>query len=71
MRYINDLHLIYKIFFQRLKKGKLTDFLVVFFFESCHTLGLSLMAFVVLPNLDAVKGAMLSNCVCFIPGVFG
>lgn len=32
-------------------------------------LGLALFTFKVLPQMDAVKGAMLTNSVCFIPAV--
>lgn len=38
-------------------------------FETMHIIGLALMFFVVLPELDVVKGAMLTNSVCFIPSV--
>ena len=48
-----------------------TDFLVVFFFEALHTIGLALFIFVALPELDVVKGAMITNCVAFIPAFFG
>ena len=34
-----------------------------------HIVGLSLLIFVVLPELDVVKGAMITNCLCFIPAV--
>ena len=33
--------------------------------------GLALMFMAVLPELDVVKGAMLTNCVCFVPGLLG
>jgi chitin synthase len=36
-----------------------------------HTVGLALFVFVVLPELDVVKGAMITNCVAFIPAVLG
>ena len=36
-----------------------------------HVVGLALLVFVVLPELDVVKGAMLTNCLCFIPAVLG
>jgi hypothetical protein len=36
-----------------------------------HVVGLALLIFVVLPELDVVKGAMLTNCLCFIPAVLG
>jgi chitin synthase len=41
----------------------------VFLIETCHTIGLALLAYVILPELDVVKGAMLANCMCFIPGL--
>ena len=34
-----------------------------------HVVGLSLLIFVVLPELDVVKGAMITSCLCFIPAV--
>ena len=39
--------------------------------ETAHTIGLALLVFYVLPDIDVVKGAMLTNCLCFIPGVLG
>jgi chitin synthase len=47
------------------------DFVLVFFAETCHTVGLALLMFAVLPDLDVVKGAMLTNCMCIVPGIFG
>lgn len=39
--------------------------------ESLHVLGMVLLMFVVLPEMDVVKAAMLTNCMCFIPAFFG
>lgn len=39
--------------------------------ETFHVVGLALMFFLVLPDIDVVKGVMLTNCVCFIPGLLG
>ena len=44
---------------------------MVTLFETLHTVGLALLVFFVLPDLDAVKGVMLTNCVCIVPGVLG
>ena len=44
---------------------------MVWLFESCHVVGIALLFFVVLPELDVVKGAMLTNCLCFIPACLG
>ena len=52
-----------------LSRPPLSDFFVVLVFESMHVVGLSLLIFVVLPELDVVKGAMITSCLCFIPAV--
>ena len=57
--------------FKSCRKSSFSDFLVVWVFESMHIVGLALLMFVVLPDLDVVKGAMLTNCMAFIPAVFG
>ncbi|KAI1291990.1 Chitin synthase 8 [Halotydeus destructor] len=44
-------------------------FAMVFLMESLHTVGIALLVFVILPTLDVVKGAMLTNCLCFIPAL--
>lgn len=58
-------------FFKSWKRPYTSHFLFVFLMETLHTLGLALLMFVVLPELDAVKGAMLTNCLCVIPGFLG
>ncbi|XP_013772916.1 uncharacterized protein LOC106458013 [Limulus polyphemus] len=57
--------------FKSHKKPTLRTFFTVFITESLHVLGLVLLVFVVLPDLDVVKAVMLTNCVCFMPGLFG
>ncbi|KAJ6636552.1 Chitin synthase chs-2 [Pseudolycoriella hygida] len=58
-------------FFKSWRKPYKSHFLFIFIMESLHTLGMALLMFVVLPELDAVKGAMLTNCLCTIPGILG
>ncbi|XP_063901353.1 chitin synthase chs-2 isoform X2 [Zophobas morio] len=58
-------------FFKSSKKPIFSHFLIVFFMETAHTIGLTLLIFYILPDLDVVKAAMLTNCVCFVPGVLG
>lgn len=43
----------------------------MFITESLHTIGIALLFFVVLPELDVVKGAMITNCLCIIPAILG
>jgi hypothetical protein len=38
-------------------------------FQILHTVGVALLMFAVLPTMDAVKGAMLTNAICVVPGV--
>ena len=57
--------------FKSCRRSSFSDFLVVWVFESMHIVGLALLFFVVLPEMDVVKGAMLTNCLCFIPGILG
>ncbi|NP_001034491.1 chitin synthase 1 [Tribolium castaneum] len=58
-------------FFKSSKKPAFSHFLIVFFTETLHTVGIALLIFYILPDLDVVKGAMLTNCICFVPGVLG
>ena len=48
-----------------------SDLLKASFFETISILGMALLAFVALPHLDAIKGAMVTNCMAFLPGVLG
>ncbi|XP_076393436.1 hyaluronan synthase-like protein kkv isoform X3 [Megachile rotundata] len=57
--------------FKSWKKPLVSHFLLVFLMETFHVVGLALMFMAVLPDLDVVKGAMLTNCVCFVPGLLG
>lgn len=47
------------------------DFLSLFVTETFPTIGSALLVFAVLPEMDVVKGAMLTNAVCFVPGFVG
>lgn len=53
------------------KKPFFADFFWVWLFESFHATGTALLMYMILPDLDVIKGAMLTNCVAFIPGLFG
>nr|XP_045601820.1 chitin synthase chs-2-like isoform X7 [Procambarus clarkii] len=57
--------------FKSWKKPPFGDFFFVWLFETFHAMGTSLLVYMVLPDLDVIKGAMLTNCVAFIPGLFG
>lgn len=52
-------------------RPKNVDFLIPFIFETLHSIGLAIFAVIILPNLDVIQGAMIMNCVCFVPSVLG
>nr|CAD7258371.1 unnamed protein product [Timema shepardi] len=56
-------------FFKSCERPAMSEFLVVVVMETFHSVGTALLIFVILPNLDVVKGAMLTNCLCFVPGL--
>lgn len=58
-------------FFKSSKRPTKSLFLLAFIPETIQTIGLALLIFYVLPDLDVVKGAMLTNCLSFVPGVLG
>lgn len=58
-------------FFKSYKIPSTGNFLFCTLMESFHVIGVSILMFIILPEIDAIQGAMLTNCMCFIPGVFG
>lgn len=58
-------------FFKSWKLPQKSHFMFVFLMETLHAIGLVLLVFIVLPELDSVKGAMLTNCLCVVPGILG
>lgn len=45
------------------------QFGIVWGMETLHVCGLGILAFKVLPELDAIKAVMLTNNLCFIPSI--
>ena len=58
-------------FFKTVTKPTALQFFVVATAETLRTIGTGLLVFMILPNLDVMKGAMLTNCLCFVPGLLG
>ena len=58
-------------FFRQWKRPRFFDFMIVVLFETFHVVGLAMLIYAVLPNMKVVQGAMITNCVCLIPGVLG
>ena len=51
--------------------SKWLTFAIVWVVETLHTIGLFLLAFIVLPELDVLRGVMFTSCVCFVPSLLG
>lgn len=47
------------------------EFFWVMFTEILPAIGSSLFIFVILPEIDVIKAAMLTNAICFVPAVVG
>jgi chitin synthase len=58
-------------FFKNAPKPTVLEFSAVAVAETLRAVGTGLLIFMVLPNIDVVKGAMLTNCLCFVPGLLG
>lgn len=56
-------------FFKSIRSPTWKEFGVVFVAETMHVSGLALLAFKILPELDVIQGAMLTNCLCFVPSI--
>ncbi|XP_055344655.1 chitin synthase chs-2-like [Paramacrobiotus metropolitanus] len=56
-------------FFKRNRRPPFGLFCITLLTETLHTVGLGTLFFQVLPGLDAVKGAMLTNCICVVPAI--
>lgn len=57
--------------FKSWKRPPFSHFLLILIPEIGHAIGVSLLVFYILPDLDVIKGAMLTNCLCFVPAVLG
>lgn len=57
--------------FKRVKSFQLEEFGIVMVAETLYVIGMSLMAFAVLPELDVIQGVMLTNCLGLMPSVLG
>uniref|UniRef100_A0A8R1TKH3 chitin synthase n=1 Tax=Onchocerca volvulus TaxID=6282 RepID=A0A8R1TKH3_ONCVO len=60
---------IHRVFFRNVKKPTLVQFITVFVIETLNAIGFGILAFKILPNLDAITGAMLTNFTCFVPSI--
>ncbi|KAG6452556.1 hypothetical protein O3G_MSEX007672 [Manduca sexta] len=56
-------------FFKTAKKPTKTQFIIAFITETLQAIGIAALVLIILPELDAVKGAMLMNAMCAIPAL--
>ncbi|KAK4876419.1 hypothetical protein RN001_012841 [Aquatica leii] len=57
--------------FKTWKMPTKTEFFSLWLTETLPAIGSALLVFSILPELDVVKGVMLTNAVCFVPAVIG
>ncbi|XP_055703562.1 chitin synthase chs-2-like [Phlebotomus papatasi] len=57
--------------FKNIPRPNMLQQLIICIFECLHVIGFAILAFKILPQLDAMKGVMLTNCLCIIPGILG
>ncbi|XP_002048317.3 chitin synthase chs-2 [Drosophila virilis] len=55
--------------FKRERRPSGLEVTLVTLFELLHVVGLALLTFTVLPQLDVTRAAMLGCCVCFVPAL--
>ncbi|XP_055608469.1 chitin synthase chs-2-like [Uranotaenia lowii] len=58
-------------FFKNVPRPSWAQLALVALMETFHVSGLAILAFLIVPNLDAVKAVMLTNCVCLVPAILG
>lgn len=58
-----------RLWFFKIRKFTWKEFGMVFVFETLHVIGLCLLAFKILPELDIIQGANLTNCLCLVPSI--
>ncbi|CAG5125071.1 unnamed protein product, partial [Candidula unifasciata] len=58
-----------KICFGNFKRPSVSTWLWVIFMETCHAVGLCLLVFRVLPNLDIIRSVMLLSATAILPSV--
>ncbi|KAG7308892.1 hypothetical protein JYU34_006158 [Plutella xylostella] len=56
-------------FFKTSVKPSIMEFMFSFIIASLETVGYAMLVLTILPALDVVKGAMLMNAMCFVPGL--
>ncbi|KRZ13519.1 Chitin synthase 3 [Trichinella pseudospiralis] len=59
----------HRILFRNVRKPTALQFLIAFVTETMHAFGIGLFAFYLLPEIGAVKGHFLSQCVYLLPSI--
>ncbi|XP_065572052.1 chitin synthase chs-2-like isoform X2 [Artemia franciscana] len=57
------------VLFKNWKTPEFGEFLLFLTFETLHTVGVAVFVFMVLPEIDVFKGAMLTNAACLFPAM--
>ncbi|KAL6424393.1 hypothetical protein ACFW04_009877 [Cataglyphis niger] len=57
------------LFKRKPRMPKIRNIILMILIDTLHTIGLVLLTFVILPEMEAVQGAAIFCCLCFIPGL--
>ncbi|XP_029674249.1 chitin synthase chs-2-like isoform X2 [Formica exsecta] len=57
------------LFKRKPRMPKIRNIMLMILIDTLHTIGLVLLTFVILPEIEAVQGAAIFCCLCFVPGL--
>ncbi|CAB3404677.1 unnamed protein product [Caenorhabditis bovis] len=60
---------MHRTMFRNVKRPTFIQFSVVLVIESLHAVGVGILVFRILPDLEAVTAAQLTNAMCFVPAI--
>uniref|UniRef100_A0A915I1C2 Chitin synthase chs-1/2 N-terminal putative transporter domain-containing protein n=1 Tax=Romanomermis culicivorax TaxID=13658 RepID=A0A915I1C2_ROMCU len=58
---------LHRVFSWRIRTPVINQLLTILFFETWHSIGISILAFKIFPDADALQATMLTNCLCLVP----
>ncbi|XP_058798456.1 chitin synthase chs-2-like [Phymastichus coffea] len=68
---MNFMRFLWNCFFINWSLPRPRNIFILTCLEALHVTGVLLLFFVVLPNLDAVQGAVTFSCACLVPSILG
>ncbi|VDM63073.1 unnamed protein product [Angiostrongylus costaricensis] len=60
---------LHRTLFKNVKRPTLTQFVIVLFVETLHGIGVGVLVFQILPDLDAISATQLTSAIGFVPAL--